>query len=164
MALGTCRDCGLQVSTSAASCPRCGRVFSGVSQRTPTSKRFVLIVALVGIGFLAYARACSTTIPGDSSFAESQRDERRMDANLQYAAEQSVRAQLRDPESAQFRNVRVIRKPGSTAVCGEVNARNGFGGYTGYQHFMSSGDLSVVHSDETARAFLRLWNKACATS
>lgn len=43
---------------------------------------------------------------------------------------------LRDPESARFRNVRVVRKAdGSDALCGELNAKNVYGGYVGYAPF-----------------------------
>jgi len=41
---------------------------------------------------------------------------------------------LRDPESAQFRNEHI----GSAgALCGEVNSRNGSGGYAGFTRFIS---------------------------
>lgn len=46
--------------------------------------------------------------------------------------EQDVRAQLKDPESATFRNVEQY----PTGVCGEVNARNSMGGYVGYRGFV----------------------------
>lgn len=47
----------------------------------------------------------------------------------------SVRAAMRDPASAKFRNVRSV--PGATAVaiCGEVNGKNGFGAYAGFKRF-----------------------------
>lgn len=38
---------------------------------------------------------------------------------------------LKDPSSAQFRDVRRTR----LAVCGEVNAKNGYGAYTGFKRF-----------------------------
>lgn len=70
------------------------------------------------------------------------------------ALDRRVRAavveRLRDPESAQFRRVRrlpLMKEADGTAMglarnyCGEVNARNGFGGYTGFVpfHAMASG-------------------------
>lgn len=55
-------------------------------------------------------------------------------------AQEAVKEQLRDPGSAQFKNVFVFR-PASAggapqAVCGEVNSKNGFGGYGGYTLFV----------------------------
>lgn len=65
---------------------------------------------------------------------------------------------LRDPSSATFRNVHFGKRPPPTKtlkiiVCGEVNARNGFGGFTGYQHFIVSG--SEVHTGKVAGLSVR---------
>lgn len=40
---------------------------------------------------------------------------------------------LRDYASTRFQNFRVIRVGDKITACGEVNARNAFGGYTGWQ-------------------------------
>ena len=42
---------------------------------------------------------------------------------------------LKDPESAQFRNLRLSSGEGGEALCGEVNAKNAFGGYVGFTPF-----------------------------
>lgn len=47
-------------------------------------------------------------------------------------AQQAVTDRLKDPDSANFRDVGVNDQ---NIVCGEMNARNGFGGYTGYSAF-----------------------------
>ena len=47
-------------------------------------------------------------------------------------AEDAVARQLRDPESAQFRDVKYFQR----YVCGEVNAKNGMGGYVGFTRFI----------------------------
>ncbi len=59
------------------------------------------------------------------------------------AAQDMVQKQLKDPDSADFRNVRLAGMETTGEVhrgwiCGEVNARNGFGGYTGFQRFAAS--------------------------
>lgn len=49
----------------------------------------------------------------------------------------SVKAQLKDPDSAQFRNVTVVKtSENSYKVTGEVNALNSFGAKAGYQQFI----------------------------
>lgn len=48
-------------------------------------------------------------------------------------AERDVKAELRDPDSAQFRNLVDAGK----AICGEVNSRNGYGGYAGFAEFIA---------------------------
>ncbi|MBU4610533.1 hypothetical protein IMZ29_08270 [Achromobacter sp. GG226] len=54
---------------------------------------------------------------------------------------------MRDPQSVQFRNVRVLKetkKPGSKAVCGELNAKNGYGAYVGFKRFMVGGPVDTT--------------------
>lgn len=58
----------------------------------------------------------------------------RVPADSRRQIEAEVAQRLRDPASRQFRN---IRNPFGGLVCGEVNARNGFGGYTGFQPFFA---------------------------
>jgi hypothetical protein len=55
----------------------------------------------------------------------------------------AVKAQLRDPDSAQFKGLRI--KPDG-AGCGWVNARNGYGGYTGFSVFFvgAKGEVSIL--------------------
>lgn len=48
-----------------------------------------------------------------------------------------VEAKLRDPYSAQWRNLRAFQHTdGSLIVCGEVNAKNAYGGYVGFDGFV----------------------------
>lgn len=59
------------------------------------------------------------------------------DAHLIDEAEASVRAKLKDPASAVFSQVRIVGSGVDQRVCGLVNAKNSFGGYTGDQRFVS---------------------------
>lgn len=65
------------------------------------------------------------------------------------AALRDLRLAFNDPDSVQVREVRVVldefRIPG---VCGEVNAKNKFGGYTGFRPFMVKGHDVVIQSDD----------------
>ena len=70
------------------------------------------------------------------------------EANIQRAGRYLAET-MRDPASATFRNVflykRISAKPGhQVTVCGEVNARNGYGGLNGFQQFMVSGERVYV--------------------
>lgn len=51
---------------------------------------------------------------------------------------------LKDPDSAKFRRVKVKWD----TVCGEVNAKNSFGGYVGYRRFYSI-DGKDLHMEES---------------
>ena len=47
-----------------------------------------------------------------------------------------VSVQLRDPSSAVYTGVRLVKINGEKAVCGLVNSRNGFGGMSGNSQFV----------------------------
>lgn len=47
-------------------------------------------------------------------------------------AEKALEGVLKDPSSAEYRNI----SSSWEWVCGEVNAKNSYGGYTGYQPFL----------------------------
>ncbi|MEE2915740.1 MAG: hypothetical protein VYB32_01560 [Pseudomonadota bacterium] len=65
---------------------------------------------------------------------------------------QIVAESLRDPDSAQFRSVRKCTK--AQGIAGEVNAKNAYGGYTGYQRFILLGrNLTVLIAGEGAERF-----------
>ncbi len=93
----------------------------------------------------------------------------RTESEFRTAGRQVVLDTLRDPASAQFRNVRRSWSPnGSATFCGQVNARNGFGGYTGFQRFISgatpSGRTSVQIDDQGGSVgdyFERVWRSDC---
>lgn len=63
-------------------------------------------------------------------------------AELETILEQAVKNRLKDPESAQFRDMKYWKfesvtevEGGLFYVCGFVNAKNSFGGYNGYKPF-----------------------------
>lgn len=55
-------------------------------------------------------------------------------------AQKAAAAELRDPSSAQFRNVRTT----GYFVCGEINGKNGFGAYAGFVRFYGTKDFAKV--------------------
>lgn len=62
------------------------------------------------------------------------------------SAKKAIAEQLKDPDSAQFKNLRVVQFASGALVCGEVNAKNSFGGYSGFQRFIanaSRGDIDT---------------------
>lgn len=61
-------------------------------------------------------------------------------------AKELVANQLRDPSSAQFRDLRRTRQG---VVCGEVNGKNGYGGYAGFQRFIAKPDTQEVWLEPT---------------
>lgn len=83
---------------------------------------------------------------------------------LMSKAMDAVRLRLRDPQSAQFRNVFLATgSTGITVTCGDVNAKNAFGGFIGYESFISDGmTVSKLASEfKSTKEFLKAWKKFC---
>jgi hypothetical protein len=53
-----------------------------------------------------------------------------------------VAAQLSDPQSAQFRNIRFNAR--KDFLCGEINGKNKFGGYVGFMEFTAAEDFDFI--------------------
>jgi len=82
----------------------------------------------------------------------------------QILAKQVLTSQLKDPESAQFDGVRayVISAPGEPTqynFCGSLNAKNGFGGYSGKQRFSANTAIAVL--EQGTADFDQIWGKFC---
>lgn len=74
----------------------------------------------------------------------------------------AAKAKLKDPSSAQFRNVYFhIGADGIPMTCGEVNSKNSFGGYGGYQKFVSAGKSELTFLEEQVADFNTVWNSFC---
>lgn len=93
---------------------------------------------------------------------DAARAKRREADRIEYAsiatAKKAVLERLKDPESAKFGKV-VYRSSG--AVCGYVNAKNSFGGYSGDTAFIAM--LGRVWMESDANDFGDTWNKHCAS-
>lgn len=89
--------------------------------------------------------------------------------------QEEVSKHLKDPSSAEFRN---LTRQGS-AICGEVNAKNGFGGYAGFTAFILVEGQSLLLAPNTTKkspspeerlveleeniAFLKAYTNNCPT-
>jgi hypothetical protein len=160
MALITCSDCGKQFSDAAAACPNCGRPHKPASLPTPEKKKTgcatwgcLTLLVVGGIGILV-----SPDTPARPGAASSASREPYVSKS---AGEEAVRKVLKDPESARFSEVYVKTKASGSAVCGMVNAKNGFGGYTGDKLFFAIGSFAVVQSASNIEEFLPLYEAAC---
>lgn len=78
-------------------------------------------------------------------------------------AKHAVRENLKDPMSAVFKEVYVTKD----GVCGEVNAKNGYGGYSGFSRFVFAKKAGVAlinpddPSSEESLLFDRIESKVC---
>jgi hypothetical protein len=72
----------------------------------------------------------------------------------------AIKSRLKDPDSAQFRNVYFTDASGGPMVCGEVNSKNSYGGYVGFQRFVASGD-TLAFLEKEVKDFHKIWVKFC---
>ncbi len=76
----------------------------------------------------------------------------------------AVRARLKDADSAKFRNAyfnyATLEGSRIPVSCGEVNAKNSFGGYSGFARYVSAGEnLTFLESD--VADFGVVWARLC---
>ena len=67
---------------------------------------------------------------------------------------------LKDPESARFKNLRTYNE---SIVCGEVNAKNSYGGYVGFKRFFVIGG-SIATLEGESESFDLLANGMCTAA
>ncbi|RZT11097.1 hypothetical protein SAMN05216319_0426 [Duganella sp. CF402] len=104
----------------------------------------------ITIALLLALAACGKTAE------QKQREEA---ATLTSMGEKYVREKVLEPAQAQFRN-QFIGKGG--APCGEVNAKDAFGGYIGFQRYISvARDLTLLAQDVAPAEFEAQWQQLC---
>lgn len=82
--------------------------------------------------------------------AAAQEPPKATQAELLERAKALVAYDLKDPESARFRNLQVFHtSTGARAVCGEFNAKNSYGAYTGYKKFAAAKSVVFTSEDTT---------------
>lgn len=54
------------------------------------------------------------------------------------AGKEAVAARLFDPKAAEFRNLKAYIDKTDEVLCGEVNGKNRYGAYTGFNYFVAS--------------------------
>jgi len=79
---------------------------------------------------------------------------------------EAAAAKLKEPNSAEFRNVSFnksnLQGKIIPVVCGEINGRNSYGGYSGFQRFVSTGKTMTIFQNEMDyNEFVKVWNQLC---
>lgn len=75
---------------------------------------------------------------------------------------EATKGMLNDPDSAKFRGVYFHQgADGAPMTCGEVNSKNGFGGYAGFQKFVSAGSTDLTLLERQAEDFSAIWKRFC---
>lgn len=93
----------------------------------------------------------ATTVSVDSGTrASSAIDKSKNPPMTEAALRQAVLAALKDPNSADFKDVRHVGE--GRALCGQVNAKNSYGGYSGFKAFVADAEGVYWAGDGSARA------------
>lgn len=133
-------------------------VLAHVNHPAPAGKS--MGVCMFGSNRSTAALCLGLALAGCGSRSES--EQRPSDLDIQVAAEAWVRNKLKDPDSAKFSNVRISRKSGHPVACGSVNSRNGFGGMSGAQRFISGGSSATFLEEEMADGDMeQVWARFC---
>lgn len=62
---------------------------------------------------------------------------------------EAVLSRLKDPNSANFKDLQVLE--GGRALCGLVNAKNSYGGYTGFKLFVADAEGVYWQGDGSSK-------------
>lgn len=104
----------------------------------------IIFIIIFGIWFFS---------SGDDNKQPSEAD---LEFNRMIVSQESVKKLLKDPDSAKFRNLK--------GLCGEVNSKNSFGGYTGYKRYIGTPNLTILEGENPEidqAAFNDVWIKFC---
>lgn len=169
MSLAACKECGRQVSTQAKACPGCG----GPPPKLPSPKiswKGWAALALAGwVLITVFSRnsnestdAAKVATASDGNQGSGLTDENRQSIWIEKGKD-AVKQRLKDPESVQFRKTYFHRgKSGVPVACGQVNAKNSMGGYTGFQRFVSGASVELTYLEKEVDGFAKVWNELCS--
>ena len=84
------------------------------------------------------------------------------------SVQQTLRDMMKDPESAKFRNTQTYRSAhGDQIICGEYDAKNSFGGYTGYEMYyyrIRDGAVMTKYIDTSSNEHFKPAAKSCGVA
>lgn len=64
--------------------------------------------------------------------------------------------QMKDPDTAKFRGLKIHAAGDIRFVCGEINAKNSYGGYVGFKAFLTDGESTTILEGSTPRYVMQL--------
>lgn len=164
MALVKCKECGEKISTNAKTCPSCGAKAPKKTSFVTWGVLFIILLAVYG-GW----QNESNMSPEEKSISalkqniiEQNKDQMKKERLWVVKGKDAVKARLKDPQSAEFKDVYFFRGGDNIPVtCGQVNTKNSFGGYVGFQYFISSGSSELTFLENEVDDFASVWNKFC---
>lgn len=96
-----------------------------------------------------------------SQYVDTKKD---IDFKLEYLGKEAITAIMKDPKSVEFKDLFVSRSGGSPVLCGLVNGKNSYGGYTGFKRFLSVGNaVNMIDTEIDNKEFKSSWNQFCSS-
>lgn len=160
MSLINCKECANVVSSEAETCPKCGVKIAAESMGCGT-KIAIFVIGVVFIGAMSRISSNeSASIASIPETPEQAAEKKKVDDAVEKAILGAVmlKKSMRDPDSFKLESANVI--DGTSAVCYEYRAKNGFGGVNASKAVFS-GDGKMFKTSEM-EGFSRRWNKECA--
>lgn len=159
MSLINCKECGKQVSSTAASCPHCGAKI-----KKKTSKIALIFALIVLASVIAALLDKNNNDKSVNAGNESNSENKDNSGVLSYLVQDMIRKNAKDPDSVQFKNENFYtdEKYGAV-VCGQYNGKNSFGAYTGFKGYVATEKDKTLYMQDSVNKekFPEKWNKLC---
>ncbi|HHY0523017.1 TPA: hypothetical protein ACVU5K_004812 [Vibrio parahaemolyticus] len=127
------------------------------------SAKLIIMYVITGVDIVKVSRLLfiSLLLLSFDTFAEY--SEKQKEELWIVKGQMAVKEKLKDSGSAKFRNLFFNRsKDGIPVTCGEVNSKNSFGAYSGYQRFVSGGSIELTFlEEEVSDGFSKVWKTLC---
>lgn len=117
----------------------------------------------VGSSFLAYRQAAAAAAEKEQAERKAALELLQAKENLKEFAKGHAASLLKNPDSAKFRDVRVVDTRTGPMVCGYINGTNAFGGYAGESQFVHTGRWTYLlqRGEDNPPAGIIAWNEHC---
>jgi hypothetical protein len=162
MALIKCSACSKEISENTAACPWCGEK---IPKKTSRFTWAILAFFLIVIGMKIFPSgpvASAPDIRTADQLVIDAKESRKMSVQPIIEARRMLKNSSKDADSLQFRGeFNSVYGSGSEVVCGEVNGKNSFGGYSGFKQFIVQGRTSMVNNQDE-KSFDSAWSKFCS--
>ena len=149
----------MTMSEPRAKPPANGKSLSAFVQRRPVTSAIIGLVLVSAVGSRLSAGS-DTGVPTTAAAAPPTDVTQPVHWPSVLAA-RFVSASLKDPASAQYEDVTYRKRRGLNVLCGRVNAKNSFGGYTGFRQFIAVNSLVQIHDVGQRGRWSATWNDLC---
>ena len=110
--------------------------------------------------FLIYFCFAATAYADTPEYYDRTTETKKIDIMLK--GMDAVKARIKNSESAQFKNVLLHRGSNNIQmICGEVNSKDGYDNYSGFQRFISAGRTDLTLLEDKNTDLSEIWNKFC---